>query len=126
MTTYKKKLKQVLGAVIIYSDNVLRDSLGMSLRQRLSGHRVLPMNVISLRASQSGAGGIRHNGYSTLVGLVADTRQFRLYRDARERLIPLLLIMLRCLMQINRRLSHLRRVSKHKRTIQNYMFLRQI
>lgn len=82
----------------MYSDNVLHDSLGMSLRQRLSGHRVLPMNVISLRTSQSGAGGIRQYRYSTLVGLVADTRQFRLHRNARERLIPLLLIMLGCLM----------------------------
>lgn len=60
--------------LITYSDSVVRDdSLGMSLRQRLSGHRVLLlMNVIAMRASQSGAG-IRQCGHS-LVTFVANTR----------------------------------------------------
>lgn len=87
----------------------------MSLRQRLSGHRVLLMNVISLRASQRRAGRVRQCGHPTFVGLVADTRQLRLHRDARQRLISLLLIMLRRLMQIDRGLSHLRRVPERKR-----------
>lgn len=96
------------------------DSLGMSLRQRLSGHRVLLMYVIPLRASQSGASGIRQCGYSTFIAIIANTRQLRLHRDAREGLISLLLIMLGGLMQIHRGLPHLRRVSKHKaREIQN-------
>jgi len=88
----------------------------MSLRQRLSGHRVLLMYMlIPLSASQSGASGIRQCGYSTFIGFVTNTRQLRLHRDARKGLIPLLLIMLRGLMQIHRGLPHLRRVPKYKR-----------
>lgn len=101
-----------LSRLITYSGDVLRDSLGMSLRQRLNGHRVLLMDVIPLRASQCVTGGIRQRGYSTFVGFVADARQFR---DARQGLISLLLIMLRRLMQIYRGLPHLRRVPERKR-----------
>lgn len=91
------------------------DSLGMSLRQRLSGHRVLLMNVIPLRAApQNGTRGIRQCGYSTLVGFVANTRRFRLHRGPREGLIPLLLIVLWRLVQVHSGLPHLCRVSEHK------------
>lgn len=70
-------------------------------------HRVL---MISLRAPQ--------RTVSTFVGFtVADTRQFRLYRDA----VPLLLIVLGRLVQIDRGLPHLRRVPERKREMQRLL-----
>lgn len=85
------------------------DSLGMPLK-RLVRYHVLLMNVL-LSPPQARAGNFRQRSYPTFVASVADPSRFRGHCRPGKRLVPLLLVMLRRLVEINRGLPHLCRVS---------------